>query len=281
MNSSAEQPKRLTCFVISPIGKPDSEVRKKADQVLKHLIRKALGENYDIKRGDEESNPGSITSQIIESILEADLVIADLSGFNPNVYYEVAVAHGYERPTVHIQRSDETPAFDLKDMRLVQYNLQDPDELEKAQRALAEFAQFAARTPDKAKTPLSDAKRFVEIAGSSDPVAQSNLEVMEQLRELRSEVRAATRTTSRTARAPHVDLPSLRKIVENAATRGGLITSDFDSVITVQTSQGFDDWARRTLAKVSGIEGTENLNEILFDAETMQGAYDAEDHISE
>lgn len=262
------------CFVISPIGDAGSETRKAADQVLKHLIRRALGTEYQIKRGDEESNPGSITSQIVESILEADLIIADLSGFNPNVYYEVAVAHGYERPTVHIQRINEKPAFDLKDMRLVRYDLQDLDNIEQAQKTLAEYARYAVANPAKVRTPLSDAKPFVQIGTSQDPVAQSNLEIMEQLRSLRTDVRRALRPRTTPGRNP--DLPSLRLIVERAQRRGALDGSDFDSVITPQTSSGFDSWAKDILGRVTGEEDTPTLLETLYDDELLAPAPDEE-----
>lgn len=261
--------RKRTCFVISPIGKEGSEARKAADQVLKHLIKKALGDDFVIKRGDEESNPGSITSQIIESILEADLVVADLSGYNPNVYYEVAVAHGYERPTVHIQRSDEDPAFDLKDMRLVRYDTSDPDLLEKAQKTLTEFARFAMANPEKVLTPLSGAKRFVQISDSADPVAQSNAEVIDQLRALRTEVRRVLPRAASTTRPRNPDIPSLRKVIERAADRSALEESDFESIITPNTSDGFDKWARRILAQVTGEHSLGILDQILFDPEVL------------
>lgn len=282
MSVAAPESVKRTCFIISPIGKDGSETRKAADQVLKHLIRKSLGDEYVIKRGDEESNPGSITAQIIESILEADLVIADLTGFNPNVYYEVAVAHGYNRPTVHIQQADEKPAFDLQDMRLVRYNLQDPDEIEKSQKALKDFATFVLTTPEKAKTPLAHAERFVRIADSLDPVAQSNAEVIDQLRSLRAEVRRAlprpqTSGSRSAAVARTAHIASLRKIVERAAKRGALVTQDFGSVITMKTSEKFDEWARRTLGEVSGESDPDVLNEILFDDEVSVMASEAEE----
>ncbi len=281
MTDVALKPAKPTCFIISPIGKDGSDVRKAADQVLKHLIRKTLGDDFTIVRGDEDPNPGSITAQIIQSILDADLVIADLSGFNPNVYYEVAVAHGYDRPTVHIQRADETPAFDLKDMRLVQYNLHDPDELEKSQKALKEFTAFVMATPDKAKTPLADARRFAQIADSFDPVAESNAEVIEQLRSLRTEVRRAIRgTTPRSSTPPdfnRANVASLRKIIEHAAARGALLPADLDSAITRHTSEKFDDWAREILAGIIDETDPETLNEVLFDAEVLEMSSDPDD----
>jgi len=55
-----------TCFVIAPIGEPDSETRKRSDQVLKHIISPAIKERgYAATRADEISEPGIITTQVI------------------------------------------------------------------------------------------------------------------------------------------------------------------------------------------------------------------------
>ncbi len=270
---SAEEPAKvkLKCFVVSPIGASGSEVRKNADQVLKHLIRKALADDYDISRGDHDANPGSITAQIVESILEADLVVADLSGFNPNVYYEVAMAHGYERPTVHLQRADEEPAFDLKDMRLVQYDLTDLDDVERAQKQLREYAKYARENPTKIKTPLSNAKQFVQIGDSPDPVAQSNHEIMNQIRSLRNEVRRM-----RTPRLVHTrdDVRALREVIERVRGRDELTVEDLQGIISTTTTTEFDDWARRLLGGVTGISEVPTLNDILFDAEVASQTFE-------
>lgn len=49
-------------FVLPPIGEPDSDVRRAADQTLKHLIKKALpSPRFEVLRGDEDTNPGATT----------------------------------------------------------------------------------------------------------------------------------------------------------------------------------------------------------------------------
>lgn len=265
---------KLKCFVVSTIGESGSKERRNADLVLDFLIRPALGEKYKVARGDEDSNPGAITPQIVESILEADLVIADLSGFNPNVYYEIAIAHGYERPTVHLQIAEERPAFDLKDMRLVRYNLTDPRELADSVKRLKDYAAYASENPSKVRTPLSGAKQFLQIEESGDPVAQSNLEVIDQIRRLRSEVRRSLRPNA--VQQHSADVRSLRMIVDRVNRRGALAVKDLSEIITQATSTGFDEWAQKLAADVSGDTDTESLNEILYDPELLAG-YDSVD----
>jgi hypothetical protein len=84
-----------TCFVIGPIGEPGSAIRIEADDFMKYIVSPVLKElDYgEPTRADLLNEPGRITSQIIKLLLEADLVIADLTTNNANVYYELSPRH--------------------------------------------------------------------------------------------------------------------------------------------------------------------------------------------
>jgi hypothetical protein len=133
------------CFVVAPIGAPDSDVRKKSDQVLKHLIKKALEPQYAVERADHIDRPGVITVQVVQRIFDADLVVADLTDRNPNVYYELAIRHTVGKPAIHIISRGEDIPFDVQDMRFVPYDLGDPDSLEEAQTKLCDHAKAIQR----------------------------------------------------------------------------------------------------------------------------------------
>ena len=82
------------CFVITPIGEDGSETRRRADQILRHVIAPAAEAcGFETVRADQIAEPGLITTQIIQHIIDDPLVIADLTGSNPNVFYELAVRH--------------------------------------------------------------------------------------------------------------------------------------------------------------------------------------------
>lgn len=178
------------CFVISPIGADGSPEREKADTTLTYLIKKALSPEFDVMRADDDTNPGAITPRIVQSILEADLVIADISGSNANVFYELAIAHGYRKPTVHIQEASERPPFDIKDMRVLSYDTTNPEKLEKAQESLKAFVASALKDPEAIETPLRTAHQFEAVRASGDVVAQTNVQVMDALEDLRAAVRS-------------------------------------------------------------------------------------------
>lgn len=91
------------CFVVAPIGEPDSDARKRSDQVLRHIICPAVQPlGYEPVRADQISEPGIITTQIIQHIIDDPLVVADLSGWNPNVFYELALRHALRKPYVQL-----------------------------------------------------------------------------------------------------------------------------------------------------------------------------------
>jgi len=98
--SSAEQgTSKKRCFVISPIGEEGSEGRRHADWVYTKLVKPAL-QQFGISslRADEMKVPGDINAHILRAILDFELCIAVLTDHNPNVFYEVGVAHAARRP---------------------------------------------------------------------------------------------------------------------------------------------------------------------------------------
>lgn len=113
------------CFFISPIGEEGSEVRKQADESLEFVIEPACKtKGYEVIRADKISDNGLITQSIIENILQADLAIVDLTGRNPNVFYELAIRHSHGLPAIQITRDDVSSIpFDVHNVRTMQYDL--------------------------------------------------------------------------------------------------------------------------------------------------------------
>ena len=82
------------CFLISPIGKDESDIRIFADRVRSFLKYEVLDElDYECIRADDINKFGIINSDVIASIINSDLVIALLEYDNANVYYELALRH--------------------------------------------------------------------------------------------------------------------------------------------------------------------------------------------
>jgi hypothetical protein len=116
------------CFLISPIGEEGSEIRNRADGVRDFIVRPAL-EQFGLApvRADDIATPGQITLQVIEHVLSAKAAIADISGANANVFYELAVRHTAQRPVVLIAHEDDRNKlpFDIAQMRTIFYDHRD------------------------------------------------------------------------------------------------------------------------------------------------------------
>ena len=112
------------CFVIAPIGEPGSAVREHSDDVLRFIIEPAVKEcGIEADRADHLTQPGKITDQMFERILSDDLCIAVVTGHNPNVFYEIAIAQAAGRPVILLAEAGEVMPFDLKDLRYVEYTM--------------------------------------------------------------------------------------------------------------------------------------------------------------
>src|SRR5438045_3859364 len=76
-------------------------------------------------RADEINRSRRITDDIWRNINEARFVIADLTGRNANVFYEVGLAHARNKPVILLTQSGDDVTFDLKEIRYLQYDPHD------------------------------------------------------------------------------------------------------------------------------------------------------------
>lgn len=112
---------KKTCFIITPIGAPNSQIRRKIDGVINAAIKPALGEDFEVIASHTDPDPGTMTKAIIEKIYNSDLVIANLTGNNANVMYELALRHAAAKPVIHITESIKDIPFDVNDQRTIEY----------------------------------------------------------------------------------------------------------------------------------------------------------------
>jgi hypothetical protein len=148
-------PERI-CFVIAPIGDPETEIRKRSDQVLKHIIRPVVeAKGYKAKRADEIAEPGMITGQVIQHIINDPLVVADLTDRNPNVFYELALRHALRKPLVQIIQKDQIIPFDVAGMRTILVDHRDLDSVAEAKIEMAKQVEAIEKPDAKIESPIS------------------------------------------------------------------------------------------------------------------------------
>lgn len=181
----------MDCFVISPIGSEGSEIRKRSDEVLEYIIKDAVEPlGYKVIRADTISESGIITSQIIEKIVESDLVIADLTGHNANVFYELAIRHLVKKPFLQMIQDGEVIPFDVASSRTVFYSL----DLSGARKASAEVRRQAIackETDAKIENPISVAIDLNFLSESKNPTDTALSRIESELTKLRHMVESS------------------------------------------------------------------------------------------
>ncbi|MBX7169262.1 MAG: hypothetical protein K1X74_23215 [Pirellulales bacterium] len=104
------------CFAILPFDERHADI----DRILA-AAADDCGLGY--VRGDHSRRPGSVVSQIVEQIRNAAVVVADISDQNPNVFYELGIAHqllGPERVVI-ITQPCKSPPYDVHEFRQLNY----------------------------------------------------------------------------------------------------------------------------------------------------------------
>lgn len=104
-----------TCFIVMPFGQPDSDL-------VHHVLREAC-QRCGLRplRGDDLFTPSDILDDIWRGITGASCVIADISGRNPNVLYELGMAHTLAKPVLILARDAADIPIDLATRRVIVY----------------------------------------------------------------------------------------------------------------------------------------------------------------
>jgi hypothetical protein len=158
--------------VIGPIGKDGTVERKHADLLLHSLIKHVLENNefnYRVKRADEDADPGMIGDRVVTDIIQAPLVVADLTDLNPNAFYELGIRHSTELPTIHVARAGTDLPFDNVAHRTIFVDLSDWHSLEHARARLADSIRAINDPGYKVSNPITQANASFKMRQSDDP----------------------------------------------------------------------------------------------------------------
>src|SRR4051794_18125197 len=97
-----------TCFAIMPFDESFDDI----DRIIREVAKDC---KLSYVRGDRRHQPGSVLPQIVHDIRCADIVVADITGHNPNVFYELGIAHQLKGPdrVVIITQAAKRDAYDV------------------------------------------------------------------------------------------------------------------------------------------------------------------------
>ncbi len=155
------------CFFVAPIGEEGSEIRRRSDGILNFIVSRAASElDLHTVRADQLSEPGQINLQVIQHVMSARVVVADLTGLNPNVFYELAVRHTANLPVVLIAERGTDLPFDIAQMRTIFFDHTDLEEADKCrQEIVAQLTQ--ALEGGAIDSPISTAVDIRSLAAGS------------------------------------------------------------------------------------------------------------------
>jgi len=116
--------KRLI-FILTPFN-------DKFQETFKNIKEACYEAGFECRRGDEELVPNLILRHILQQIISSRLIIANITGRNPNVMYELGICHAIGKPVLLISESEYDIPFDIASTRILIYK--NPIELRKKLR---------------------------------------------------------------------------------------------------------------------------------------------------
>ena len=134
--------------------------------------------DFVVKRADHDPRPGLIDAQMINDLLNADLVIADLSFSNPNAFYEIGIRHMAQRPIIHMQLASEKPPFDVSLYRAIKFSRVKYRDLDSARAELKHAVKAVLSTDYQVENPVTNARGRLKLEKHATPEIQVLLEQM-------------------------------------------------------------------------------------------------------
>jgi hypothetical protein len=196
----------MRVFVIMPFGNPalDIAASQRYTSIYSKWIKKAVesledpdspGATIQCDRADATVRPGSVIDHVIEQLADADIVIADLTTRNANVFYELGVRHALSANTILIAEREEDVPFDLRPLRTIFYRY-DPDGMLELRDAIIgavrEIIADRTRVDNPVRRFLIDRETRRLASASAPPGYDALREVLSEVSRMRNEVVAET-----------------------------------------------------------------------------------------
>lgn len=176
--------KKKLCFVIGPLGKANSDQRAHADFLLKEIVKPVFRNRFSefsVQRSDKIAAPGMIDSQIITALIEADLVIADMSMQNANAFYEMGVRHMVQKPIIHMYKAGEAIPFDVMPYRAIEFSIATQMEMKESRSRLSAAIQETFSQEFEIDTPVTRSRGMVRLKQKQSAIREEILGAVSSL----------------------------------------------------------------------------------------------------
>jgi hypothetical protein len=159
------------CFVVSQIGDDNSRERIHADWFLEAIVEPTFEKltEFKVERADKLSHPGLIDAQVIHKLLTAEIVIADLTGLNPNVFYEIGIRHMAQEPIIHMHETGQSIPFDVSLYRSIAYSRLRPSDLRQARSNLAQSVDKVLAADYQVENPITNVRGRFQLELHATP----------------------------------------------------------------------------------------------------------------
>jgi len=144
------------CFVIMPFSKTQSCTEQKWTEIFEYIIKPAVEESrlgYECKRSIAERQ--NIIKGILEALNSANVVIADLTDNNPNVFYELGVRHTLANRTILIAQGEKHIPFDLGQYPVAFYS-ESPAKIVEFKSEIKKKLEDIETNPERLDNPVAD-----------------------------------------------------------------------------------------------------------------------------
>ena len=144
------------CFIIGPM-KDMARLEKLRDQIVRPIVT-AFG--YGVST-PERGDIGNVMRQVLLGLEQADILIADITGNNPNVLYELGIYHAFGKPCIIIKEeapdtTKEACPFDIQEYRYLAVDLSDPQETLNKLKPILSRVIGSIDTTDFFSNPVTD-----------------------------------------------------------------------------------------------------------------------------
>jgi hypothetical protein len=128
------------------------------------------------------------------------MLIADLTGHNANVFYELAVRHATRKPFVQIIQKGETIPFDLAGIRTIEIDHRDLESVDYAKTEMKKQMLAIGLPSYRIENPISTAVDFDKLKRSDDPEKRQLGDVLNGLAEIKAVIESRFALAEVTAR---------------------------------------------------------------------------------
>lgn len=192
------------CFMVMPFGeraigldKPEAPKKVDFNALWEKSFKPALEQlGYIAVRGDDGSLTENIVRDILESLTLSDLVVADITATNGNVFYEVGVRHAVpgDRPCVMLAASWAQPPFDVSGTRQLRYPFPAGTPTDEDYEKVRQLLVAELNTMKKFGTPMSVVAKYPHTQFDDAPSFRDRLKELNEFQAEVCKVRLASKT---------------------------------------------------------------------------------------